>query len=98
MQILYHLVSPATRLKLQTYIQSDACKIGLTIRGKHETPIICSYVVLCSEVTGERYLDSQGIASGTPWEIWQNIMALGVFALGVMFIAYVQLRRIPKLK
>jgi hypothetical protein len=49
-------------------------------------------------ITGEEYLNSQGIAHDTMWDQWQNIMALGLIAIGVMTIAYIQLRRIPKLK
>jgi hypothetical protein len=49
-------------------------------------------------ITGTEYLTSQGIAHETLWDIWQNVMALGIMAFGIMFLAYVQLRRIKKLK
>jgi ATP-binding cassette subfamily G (WHITE) protein 2 len=49
-------------------------------------------------VTGERYLVEQGIAYETLWDRWQNIMGLGIMATGIMLLAYIQLRRIRKLK
>jgi ATP-binding cassette subfamily G (WHITE) protein 2 len=49
-------------------------------------------------VTGERYLVEQGIAYETLWDRWQNIMGLGLLATGIMLLAYIQLRRIRKLK
>lgn len=47
---------------------------------------------------GTAYLEKQGIKYETPWDLWQNIMALGIITIGIMLLAYIQLRRIPKLK
>lgn len=47
---------------------------------------------------GIEYLEKQGINYETAWDLWQNIMALGIITIGIMFLAYIQLRRIPKLK
>jgi ATP-binding cassette subfamily G (WHITE) protein 2 len=54
--------------------------------------------MLLFRITGEEYLDQQGIDHGTQWEIWQNIMALGFMAVGIMTLAFIQLVRIKKLK
>jgi ATP-binding cassette subfamily G (WHITE) protein 2 len=45
---------------------------------------------------GEQYLTEQGIAHDTAWDLWQNIMAMGIMAVGLMAIAYIQLRRMKK--
>ena len=44
------------------------------------------------------YLDQQGIYYQHDIDLWANIMALAGFALFFMTIAYIQLRRVPKLK
>jgi len=49
-------------------------------------------------ITGEEYLTQQGIPHGTAWDLWQNIMALAIIAIGMLVISYVQLLRIKKLK
>jgi len=49
-------------------------------------------------MNGTDYLTEQGIAHETQWDFWQNIMALGVIAVAFLFVAYIQLRRIRKLK
>ncbi|XP_064611207.1 broad substrate specificity ATP-binding cassette transporter ABCG2-like isoform X2 [Liolophura sinensis] len=49
-------------------------------------------------VTGEQYLDKQGILHGSLWKLWEKELALTIICLGCMLIAYAQLRRIPKLK
>jgi ATP-binding cassette, subfamily G (WHITE), member 2 len=53
--------------------------------------------VSCS-TTGNQYLTQQGIAYQTAWDLWQNIMALGIMAIGIMTIAYILLRVAKKLK
>ena len=47
---------------------------------------------------GNEYLREQGIEYETDFDLWQNIMALLLFALFFLFMAYVQLRRMKKLK
>ena len=37
-------------------------------------------------------------AHETEWDLWKNIMALAIIAVGLLIIAYIQLRRIKKLK
>jgi ATP-binding cassette subfamily G (WHITE) protein 2 len=49
-------------------------------------------------VLGSDFLDAQGIKHETGWDLWQNIMALGLMAIGIMCLAYIQLRRMKKLK
>jgi ATP-binding cassette subfamily G (WHITE) protein 2 len=49
-------------------------------------------------MTGEQHMTEQGIAFETAWDLWQNVMALGIITIGVMSLAYVQLRCIKKLK
>jgi len=51
-----------------------------------------------SSTLGSQYLTVQGIAHDTEWDLWQNIMALFIIAVGLTFIAYIQLRRMKKLK
>ncbi|XP_063969217.1 broad substrate specificity ATP-binding cassette transporter ABCG2-like [Lytechinus pictus] len=46
---------------------------------------------------GYLYLEDQGI-NYTTWGLWQNIMALILMGMGFMALAYIQLRRMPKLK
>ncbi|XP_072038572.1 broad substrate specificity ATP-binding cassette transporter ABCG2-like isoform X1 [Amphiura filiformis] len=48
-------------------------------------------------IPGEGYLISQGIRYDT-WGLWQNTVAVVAILVGFMFLAYVQLRRIPKYK
>jgi len=55
-------------------------------------------VVLFGSVPGLQELTAQGIAHETEWDLWKNILALGVIAVGLLVIAYIQLRRIKKLK
>jgi len=49
-------------------------------------------------VNGSEYLTEQGIVHDTDWDFWQNIFALGVIIIGLLFISYVQLRLVKKLK
>jgi len=49
-------------------------------------------------VRGSEYLTEQGIAHETEWDLWKNIFALGIMTVAFMFVAYVQLRRMKKLK
>jgi ATP-binding cassette subfamily G (WHITE) protein 2 len=51
-----------------------------------------------STTTGVQFLNRQAIAHDTMWEKWQNIMALILIAIGIMCLAYIQLRRIKKVK
>jgi len=44
------------------------------------------------------YLEDQAIDYETHWDLWKNVFALGVMIIGFLFLAYVQLRRIPKYK
>ena len=46
----------------------------------------------------EAFLDQQGLPYSHDIDVWQNILALAGFSLLFMVIAYVQLRRVPKLK
>jgi len=56
-------------------------------------------VVLFGSIrTGLQHLAEQGIEYETLWDLWSNIMALGVIAVGLLVIAYIQLRRIKKRK
>ncbi|XP_041485059.1 broad substrate specificity ATP-binding cassette transporter ABCG2-like isoform X1 [Lytechinus variegatus] len=48
-------------------------------------------------IPGTDYLDQQGI-DYSDWGLWQNEMALGIMTLGLLAIAYIQLRRLPKVK
>jgi len=48
--------------------------------------------------TGSEYLTEQGIAHETGWDLWRNIVALAVIFIGLLIVAYIQLRRIKKLK
>ncbi|CAH1794455.1 unnamed protein product [Owenia fusiformis] len=53
-------------------------------------------VTQCSN--GTDYLDSQGVAYSTPWDLWVNEVAMGSMAVIFLSLTYVQLRRINKLK
>ncbi|KAK3089010.1 hypothetical protein FSP39_000105 [Pinctada imbricata] len=48
--------------------------------------------------TGEAYLDAQAIAYDTDFDLWKNIMAMFIIAVVFMGLAYVQLRRLKKMK
>jgi len=67
---------------------------GLSFNGTAEVRNVTSSFIY----TGEQYLKDQGIPYETTWDVWQNIMALGLIAVGLMVVAYIQLRRIKKLK
>ncbi|OQV11982.1 ATP-binding cassette sub-family G member 2 [Hypsibius exemplaris] len=47
---------------------------------------------------GDAYLTAQGIPFGSAWDLWQNILALASMAVIMLVLAYVQLRRLKKLK
>ena len=47
---------------------------------------------------GSEYLTDQGVAHDTEWDFWQNIVAIGVIVVGLMFISYALLRCVKKLK
>ncbi|XP_071829124.1 broad substrate specificity ATP-binding cassette transporter ABCG2-like isoform X2 [Apostichopus japonicus] len=47
--------------------------------------------------SGTSYLENQGI-DYTVWGLWQNGVALFCMTVGLLVIAYIQLRRMPKLK
>lgn len=71
-------------------------------RQSHQWTWVClSWTLFCllfGSISGSSYLTQQGIAHDTAWDLWQNIMALGIMAIGFLFIAYIQLRRMKKLK
>ena len=47
---------------------------------------------------GETVLEEWNIDYKTDWDLWENIVALIIMTLIVLFLSYVQLRRIPKHK
>ncbi|CAL1529862.1 unnamed protein product [Lymnaea stagnalis] len=49
-------------------------------------------------VNGNYYLQSQKIPYETAWDLWQNEAALGIMVFAYLLLAYIQLRRIKKLK
>jgi len=49
-------------------------------------------------MTGSQFLDQQAIPHTTAWHLWRNVTMLAVIATSAMCIAYVQLRRMKKLK
>ncbi|XP_067672011.1 broad substrate specificity ATP-binding cassette transporter ABCG2-like isoform X3 [Haliotis asinina] len=49
-------------------------------------------------VTGNSYLEQQDIAYVTGWDLWQREAALFIMSSLFLFLTYVQLRRIKKLK
>ena len=74
---------------------------GNDLASYRNSSISCSLMTFCllfDRIFGSSYLTQQGIAHDSAWDLWQNIMALGIIAIGVLFIAYIQLRRIKKLK
>ncbi|KAL3314466.1 hypothetical protein Ciccas_006910 [Cichlidogyrus casuarinus] len=46
--------------------------------------------------TGQQYLYDLGIPQGSSWALWQNIVALGVIAMILLTLCYIQLRRVSK--
>ncbi|XP_067928023.1 broad substrate specificity ATP-binding cassette transporter ABCG2-like isoform X2 [Watersipora subatra] len=52
----------------------------------------------CVKGNANAWLEKNNIAYKTDWDLWRNIMALGAITAGLMVIAYIQLRRIKKLK
>jgi len=60
---------------------------------------LCWFLFYCSiRGNSKAYLESQGLYYKEPINMWVNIMALAGFALVFMVIAYIQLRRVQKLK
>jgi hypothetical protein len=58
-------------------------------------------VVICTLHTfsnGNRFLAAQDIPYETGWDLWRNIFAIGIIAIGMEFLGYIQLRRMKKLK
>ncbi|GFS06733.1 ATP-binding cassette sub-family G member 2-like [Elysia marginata] len=49
-------------------------------------------------ISGNNYLETQKIPYGTPWDLWMNLVAMSIMAVGFLLLAYIQLRRIQKLK
>jgi len=49
-------------------------------------------------MTGSEFLDRQAIPHKTAWDLWRNVMMLGIICVSVMCLAYIQLRRMKKLK
>lgn len=49
-------------------------------------------------VSGNFYLDTQKIPYGTDWDLWSNLLAMVLMAIIFLLLAYIQLRRIQKLK
>jgi hypothetical protein len=47
---------------------------------------------------GAEFLEDQDIDHKTHWDLWSNIMALGLMAIGIGLLGYIQLRRMKKLK
>ena len=57
-----------------------------------------NYVRFVFRLSGSKFLTDQGIEYESDWGLWPNILALGVIAVIIMIIAYVQLRLMKKLK
>ncbi|XP_060589501.1 broad substrate specificity ATP-binding cassette transporter ABCG2-like isoform X2 [Ruditapes philippinarum] len=49
-------------------------------------------------ITGNEYLDAQGIKYETDWDLWVNYMALGVMSVGFLVLAYIRLLFMNKLR
>lgn len=47
---------------------------------------------------GNDYLDRQGITHDTPWDLWQNHVALSIMAILLTILCYVELRVIVHIK
>ena len=60
-------------------------------------PTINSTFVL-DPLAGPNYLTAQGIRHSSDWDLWQNMMALGLICMGMMTLTYVQLRRLKTTK
>jgi hypothetical protein len=60
--------------------------------------LLCSSCNPAHSETGNDFLTRQGIDHETDWDLWRNIMAIGIIAIGMECLAYVQLRRMKKLK
>ncbi|XP_055335659.1 broad substrate specificity ATP-binding cassette transporter ABCG2-like [Paramacrobiotus metropolitanus] len=73
---------------------------AVSINELHGMEFYCSpgqnVTTICA--TGDQYLQQQNIKFDVPWDLWQNIVALASMALILLFLAYVQLRRIKKLR
>lgn len=50
------------------------------------------------EKSGNDYLIEQGVPFDTDWDLWLNVMALGLISFGFLFFSYIQLLRLKKLK
>ncbi|XP_041364342.1 broad substrate specificity ATP-binding cassette transporter ABCG2-like [Gigantopelta aegis] len=48
--------------------------------------------------SGNQYMDNQGIQYTTTWDLWQKEVALSGFVVITFTLAYIQLRRIKKLR
>ena len=71
----------------------DGNKRKIRVMECYAKSLICFTVCFFSSLTGNEFLERQGIKYN---DLWDNIMALGVITLILLFLAYVQLRRIKK--
>jgi ATP-binding cassette subfamily G (WHITE) protein 2 len=51
-------------------------------------------VIGANSTAGPDYLTGQGIKHSNAWDLWQNMMALIIIFIGMMSLAYIQLRRL----
>lgn len=49
-------------------------------------------------ITGNEYLDLQGINYHTNWDLWVNYVALSIISVGFLILAYLRLRFMNKLR
>ncbi|ELU05735.1 hypothetical protein CAPTEDRAFT_115120 [Capitella teleta] len=53
---------------------------------------------ICNVTLGNFYMDNQGIAYDSDWDLWQNIVAMVGLLIGFMTLALIGLSRIEKFK
>ncbi|XP_059139433.1 broad substrate specificity ATP-binding cassette transporter ABCG2-like [Physella acuta] len=58
--------------------------------------VFCNNATQC--ISGNFYLEQQKIPYQTIWDLWLNEAAMGIMIFCYLFLAYIQLRRIKKLK
>lgn len=59
--------------------------------------LLLHYVFFSSQ-TGEDFLKQQDIDYKSDWDLWKNIFAIVMIGIGMETLAYIQLRRMKKLK
>ncbi len=74
------------------------CSNLLTINEFRNLTFCLSNTAQICPLTGEQVLIHRKIPYNNEWDMWKNLVALGIMALAFFIMAYIQLLRIKKVK